>query len=184
MANYINNKVFFQALVEYKNKVNDFNNGLLKTKPKIPEFIGQCIVLLAEKMATSGSFVNYTWRDEMVEDGIENCIRYIDNFNPEKSQNAFGYFSLIIHNAFLRRIATEKEQLYAKFKSFRTNFAAEELDHTIVRGLTPDYIDQYILDYEASMARKKEKAAKRAAEVAAAKAAEVAAAKATPAQSA
>ena len=158
MANYINNKKFVEALTAYKVKVNDYNEGKLKEKPKIPEFIGKCILLLAERIATKGSFNGYSWKEEMIDDAIENCIKYLDNFNPEKSQNAFGYFSLIIHNAFLRRIAAEKAALYTKFKIYRTNYESDELDKTIVRGLTPDFIDQYIKDYEDGMERKKQKA--------------------------
>jgi len=60
--------------------------------------------------------VNYMFRDDMISDGIENCVQYIHNFDPEKSKNPFAYFTQIIHYAFLRRIQKEKKQLEIKTK--------------------------------------------------------------------
>ncbi len=52
----------------------------------------------------------------MICDGIENCVQYIHNFDPEKSKNPFAYFTQIIQYAFLRRIQKEKKQLEIKTK--------------------------------------------------------------------
>ena len=50
----------------------------------------------------------------MISDGIENCLQYIHNFNPEKSNNPFAYFTQIIYYAFIRRIQKEKKQAHVK----------------------------------------------------------------------
>ena len=109
--NYINNPDFLQALVDYKERK--------KTNPNepIPNYIGECFMKIAEGLSHKPNFINYTYRDEMIGDGIENCLMYFDNFNPEKSKNPFAYFTQIIWYAFLRRIDKEKKQTYIKYKA-------------------------------------------------------------------
>ena len=112
---YVNNKMFFEALVEFKKKVED---AKLKNNPR-PQpstYIGSCIMKIATHLSHKPNFTNYTFKEEMISDGIENSLQYIDNFNPEKSQNPFAYFTQIIYYAFLRRIEKEKKQLYTKYK--------------------------------------------------------------------
>ena len=72
---------------------------------------------IAEGLSHKPNFINYTYRDEMIADGIENCLMYFNNFNPDKSNNPFAYFTQIIYYAFLRRIMKEKKQLYVKYKA-------------------------------------------------------------------
>ena len=50
----------------------------------------------------------------MISDGIENCLQYLDNFNPKTSNNPFAYFTQIIYYAFVRRIQKEKKQITIK----------------------------------------------------------------------
>jgi DNA-directed RNA polymerase specialized sigma24 family protein len=75
------------------------------------------------------------FKDDMISDGIENCIQYLHNFNPEKSQNPFAYFTQIIHFAFLRRIQKEKRQLEIKNKILeRTGFDEVFTDDNHIDG--------------------------------------------------
>tara|TARA_R110001606_G_scaffold242960_2_gene390818 strand:- start:8347 stop:8823 length:477 start_codon:yes stop_codon:yes gene_type:complete len=119
---YVNNKEFLAALEAYaldveKAKLND------KPKPQIPRYVGECFLKIANHLSYKPNFVNYMFKDDMICDGIENCVRYIYNFNPEKSKNPFAYFTQIIYYAFLRRISQEKKQLEIKNKILeRTNF--------------------------------------------------------------
>ena len=88
-----------------------------KEPPRVSEYIGECIYKIATRLSTKPNFINYSYRDEMICDGIENCLQYINNFNPEKSQNAFAYITQIIYYAFLRRIQKEKKQAAIKHKA-------------------------------------------------------------------
>ena len=86
-------------------------------KPQVSNYIGECILKIANHLSYKPNFINYTYRDEMIADGIENCIMYFRNFDPDKSKNPFAYFTQIIYYAFLRRIMREKKQLYVKYKA-------------------------------------------------------------------
>ena len=112
---YVNNKDFLAALEQYAIDVaRAKENG--DPKPQIPRYIGECFLKIANHLSYKPNFVNYMFKDDMICDGIENCVRYIHNFNPEKSKNPFAYFTQIIHYAFLRRIQKEKKQLEIKTK--------------------------------------------------------------------
>ena len=124
--NYIDNKKFFQAMVEYKESIEEAEETG-EPKPQIPNFIGECFMQIAEHLSYKPNFINYTFRDAMISDGIENCIQYIHNFDPKKSQNPFSYFTQIIYYAFLRRIQKEKKQLYVKYKSLENAITEDEL---------------------------------------------------------
>ena len=112
---YVNNKEFLYAIVAYKQDIKDAEEAGLP-KPVIPRYIGECFLKIATHLSYKPNFVNYMFKDDMVCDGIENCVQYINNFNPEKSTNPFAYFTQIIHYAFLRRIQKEKKQLEIKQK--------------------------------------------------------------------
>lgn len=115
---YVSNKELLVAMVEYRNLTQEWkSNGSKGSKPRVTDYIGECILKIAEHISFMPNFASYTYKDEMVCDGIENCLRYIDNFNPEKSKNPFAYFTQIIHFAFVRRIHKEKKQQYVKYKS-------------------------------------------------------------------
>lgn len=113
---YINNKQFLAALVDYKKKCKEATEAN-KPLPKVPNYIGECILLLATRWTSKPSYANYPFRDEMISDAIENCFLYMHNFNEEKTQNPFAYFTQIIKFACWRRIDREKKQLYVKMKS-------------------------------------------------------------------
>ena len=110
---YVNNKEFTQAVAEYNDSVK-LAESKGKTPPKMTEYIGECIYKIATRLSTRPNFINYTYRDEMICDAIENCIQYIGNFNREKSNNAFAYITQICYYAFLRRIQKEKKQVFIK----------------------------------------------------------------------
>jgi len=106
---YVNNKDFLEAITAFKNKVREAEEQE-KTRPRIPHYIGDCFLKIATHLSYKPNFVNYTFREDMISDGVENCVQYINNFDPEKSKNPFAYFTQIIYYAFLRRIQKEKRQ--------------------------------------------------------------------------
>ena len=119
---YVNNKDFLNALENYFAEVSRAEEKGLD-KPPIPRYVGECFLKIANHLSYKPNFVNYMFKEDMICDGIENCVRYIHNFNPEKSKNPFAYFTQIIYYAFLRRISLEKKQLEIKNKILeRSNF--------------------------------------------------------------
>ena len=112
---YVNNKEFLAALIKYRED-REIAEIQGKPRPIIPRYIGDCFLKIANHLSFKPNFVNYMFKEDMISDGIENCVQYIHNFNPEKSQNPFAYFTQIIHYAFLRRIQREKRQLEIKNK--------------------------------------------------------------------
>ncbi len=112
---YVNNKEFLAALIRHRENI-EIAEIQGKDKPRIPRYIGECFLKIATHLSFKPNFVNYMFKEDMISDGIENCVQYIHNFNPEKSQNPFAYFTQIIHYAFLRRIQKEKKQLEIKNK--------------------------------------------------------------------
>ena len=112
---YVNNKEFLAALIRHRENI-EIAEIQGKEKPRIPRYIGECFLKIATHLSFKPNFVNYMFKEDMISDGIENCVQYIHNFNPEKSQNPFAYFTQIIHYAFLRRIQKEKKQLEIKNK--------------------------------------------------------------------
>ena len=112
---YVNNKEFLYAIVAYKKAIVDAEEAG-QPKPRITNYLGECFLKIATHLSYKPNFVNYMFKDDMICDGIENCVQYINNFNPEKSNNPFAYFTQIIHYAFLRRIQKEKKQLEIRQK--------------------------------------------------------------------
>lgn len=108
---YVDNSKLLAAMIAYRQDVQSRTDG---SRPKIPEYVGECIMKIATRLSYRSNFVNYPFREEMVSDGIENCLQYIDNFDPAKSGNPFAYFTQIIYYAFIRRIQKEKKYLYTK----------------------------------------------------------------------
>ena len=108
-VHYVNNKEFLAAIVERKGLLKEAEESDLP-KPQVSNYLGECILKIANHLSYRPNFINYTYRDEMISDGIENSLQYIDNFDPEKSKNPFAYFTQIIYFAFIRRITKEKKQ--------------------------------------------------------------------------
>jgi hypothetical protein len=119
-AHYVNNKEFSQAVVDYVNLVKKAKTENTEI-PRITEYIGRCFLRIAEGLSHKPNFVRYTYREEMVMDGVENCIKAIMNYNIEAATrtgtpNAFAYFTQINYYAFIRRIMKEKKQQDIKFR--------------------------------------------------------------------
>ncbi len=127
--NYVNNRDFLDSLMVYRKMVEqDFfekndrypdkqdRSKNWEGKPRVPHYIGECFLKIATHLSYKPNFVNYMFREDMICDGIENCLQYIHNFDPGKSTNPFAYFTQIIYFAFLRRISKEKKQLEIKSK--------------------------------------------------------------------
>jgi hypothetical protein len=112
---YVNNKEFLEALIIYRESVKRAAETN-KPKPRISNYVGECFLKIANHLSYRPNFVNYMFKDDMICDGVENCVQYVDNFDPEKSKNPFAYFTQIIYYAFLRRIQREKKQLEIKNK--------------------------------------------------------------------
>ena len=140
---YVNNKEFTAAITEHNIAVKKaVKDGV--EPPRVSEYIGECIYKIATRLSTKPNFINYSYRDEMICDGIENCLQYINNFNGEKSQNAFAYVTQIIYFAFLRRIHKEKKQAAIKQRSItQAGYLFDTFD-TIdgdTTGMTNSYVD-------------------------------------------
>ena len=122
---YVDNKKFLVAMTEYRNLRIKAEEESTK-RPQVTNYIGECYLKIANHLSYRPNFINYTYRDDMISDGIENCLQYMDNFDPEKSKNPFAYFTQIIYYAFIRRIQKEKKQQQVKQKMI-ANFGEEQM---------------------------------------------------------
>ena len=168
-VHYVDNAVFLEAMIEYKKQyhISKSNDEEL---PIISEYLGSVFLKIAQRLSFRPNFINYAFKDDMISDGIENCLHYIHNFNPEKSTNPFAYFTQIIYYAFIRRIQKEKKQLYIKFKSMQNYEINSTYDGSANEGdnvdLAGDYknsdfrvmVDEFVDTFEKS---KKKKAVKK-----------------------
>ena len=137
---YVNNRELLEALIVYRAKVANAKENDLP-KPRNTTYLGECFLKIATHLSYKPNFVNYMFREDMISDGIENCVQYIHNFDPEKSRNPFAYFTQIIHYAFLRRIQKEKKQLEIKTKIIeKTGFdEVMAVDDNSLAGSSSDY---------------------------------------------
>jgi hypothetical protein len=107
-----------------------------KPHPPVTSYIGECFMSIADRLSRKPNFINYPYRDEMISDGIENCLLYAYNFDPKKSTNPFSYFTQIIYYAFLRRISKEKKQAYIKLKKIENS----NIDSTLKKWFRENYL--------------------------------------------
>ena len=136
---YVNNKELLEAMIVYRSKC-----AIAKEKgidpPAISNYLGECFLKIATHLSYKPNFVNYMFREDMIGDGIENCVQYIHNFDPNKSNNPFAYFTQIIYYAFLRRIQKEKKQLEIKTKIIeRTGYDQVMVVEEGAGGTSSDY---------------------------------------------
>jgi hypothetical protein len=150
---YVNNKDFLAAIVEYRMRVRkaaqkenpditdeELKNWSSPNKPRITNYLGECFLKIATHLSYKPNFVNYMFREDMISDGIENCVQYMLNFDPAKSSNPFAYFTQIIHYAFLRRIQKEKKQLEIKTKIIeKTGYDQVMVVEDGANGTSSDY---------------------------------------------
>ena len=171
-VHYVDNAVFLEAMIEYKKQyhISKSNDEEL---PIISEYLGSVFLKIAQRLSFRPNFINYAFKDDMISDGIENCLHYIHNFDPEKSSNPFAYFTQIIYYAFIRRIQKEKKQLYIKFKSMQNYEISPEyvnyMDYDEDFKAASDFknsdfrvmVDEFVDNFEKS---KKKKAVKKKSE--------------------
>ena len=145
---YVNNKEFLQAIIDWKEKVKDAESAG-EEQPPVTDYIGECFMKIAQHLSFRPNFINYSYKEEMIGDGIENCLQYVNNFNPEKSKNPFSYFTQIIYYAFIRRIQKEKKQTHVKHKiiekSMMPTFEQNPLDETNYGNQYMDYLQKNML---------------------------------------
>jgi len=168
-VNYIDKKAFLEAIIAYKAKCKKAAKAK-KPKPKISDYIANCLMLIAENVARKPCYSNYTFRDIMVSDAIENCIRYFDNFDPNHpSKNPFGYFTQYCIYAFSRRIWLEKKELYTKYKMAQQSGVLDDAEvaeleengeDNIQQGQLYDNISEFIGKFEKNLDKAKAKTAK------------------------
>ena len=156
---YVNNKEFLQAMIEWNERCN-IAKEKGETQPPITNYIGECFLKIANHLSYRPNFINYTYREEMISDGIENCLQYVHNFNPEKSDNPFAYFTQIIYYAFLRRIQKEKKQSHVKNKIIENMnvdmFLVQEQEGNLVNNPYTEYLQKnYLPDEDVYKPKKK-----------------------------
>ena len=127
---YVDNKKFLVAMTEWRLKYDKAEKAKRK-QPAVTNYIGECFLKIANHLSYRPNFINYTYRDDMISDGIENCLRYMSNFNPNKSNNPFAYFTQIIYYAFIRRIQKEKKQQDVKAKLIANSGAEMMMDSLV-----------------------------------------------------
>jgi hypothetical protein len=120
LRHYVDNEKFLKSMNEWKKEVKKAEKKGQK-RPPVTDYIAECFIMIAEHLSQRPNFINYPFREDMVGDGIENCIAYAHNFDSEKSSNPFSYFTQIIYYAFLRRIEREKKQSFIKYKCLQMN---------------------------------------------------------------
>ena len=157
---YVNNKEFLQAISDWKELVKEAESAG-EEQPPVTNYIGECFLKIAQHLSYRPNFINYTFREEMISDGIENCLQYVNNFNPEKSKNPFSYFTQIIYYAFIRRIQKEKKQSHVKHKMIEKamvpTFDQNPLDQTNYGNTYMDYLTKNMLPADGDVYKTKSK---------------------------
>lgn len=151
---YVNNKTLYEEMVKYREKLlSSQEDG--SSPPRIPNYIGECMMMICKKLSTKPNFMNYSYREDMIADGIENCIASVNNFDPTKSTNPFAYFTQIAWNAFIRRIQFEKKQTYIKHKNYQNSFLMNAYDEGVSMN-TNEFSDDVIRSFETKLQLTKE----------------------------
>lgn len=146
---YISNKKLYAAMIEHKNILEkSITDGV--DKPRIKDYIGECIVLICSNLAKKPNFSNYSYKDEFISDAIIDCISAVDNFDPLKTNNPFAYFTQIAWNAFVRRIHKEHKQTYIKHKNYEQMFIMNDFydDTENIRQKNNDISNEIIKSFE------------------------------------
>ena len=146
---YVDNKKFLVAMTEWRLKYDKAEKAKRK-QPAVTNYIGECFLKIANHLSYRPNFINYTYRDDMISDGIENCLQYMSNFNPNKSNNPFAYFTQIIYYAFIRRIQKEKKQTIIKqkliMKSGLDELVSQETDNQDYQNAYADFLRKNMIE--------------------------------------
>jgi hypothetical protein len=169
---YVNNTDFYNAIIQYKKSLRRAKRKK-EEEPRIPEYIGECIWKIAQKLSTKPCFIGYSYREEMIGDAVENCILYFKDYdpdynpdnNPNYKANPFAYFTQIIYYAFLRRISREEKNRYIIYKNFQetiSNVTGNALlvdsdDNLLMSTKTYDNINVFMDRFEKKEEAKKQK---------------------------
>lgn len=162
--NYVNNSDFYDAVVKYQKLVKEAKETG-KSQPIIPNYIGECILKIAERLSTKPCFSNYSFKNEMISDGIINGIASVLKFDASRSNNAFSYFTTIIYNSFIGRINTEEKSRYAVCKSLQNSltngsdydlFVDRDGRNVITKNLH-DNVNDFISKFENKEKNKRER---------------------------
>jgi len=147
---YVKNADFSQAVVDYVKKANECTERG-EPKPIVPNYVAECFLKIAEGLSHKANFVRYTYREEMVMDAVENCLKAIENYNLDTATrtgkpNAFAYFTQISWYAFLRRIDKEKRQQDIKMKyiveSGMSELVSEEISNNEAAIATHAFVEE------------------------------------------
>ena len=145
-AHYVDNKKFYETIVEYKKCLKHAKTEGVD-RPRIPEYAGECILKIAENLATKPCFINYSYKEEMISDGIENSITYFNDYDPKKGKNPFAYFTQVIYYAFLRRINKEEKSRYTALNNLMQNVVPNfHAGHNIISDEQNPLLNRDIFD--------------------------------------
>lgn len=174
--NYINNRDLYECIAEYHGRRRDAESQG-RDRPPMPNYVGECIMLLCRRMSTRYNFRNYSFREDMEADAIADCTNGFYNFDPDRFRNPFGYFSQVAWSAMIRRIGTEKKETYLKYKSLQNAVLAGAVfdspeGYTDSGAKRPasdgpdwmDIMDNVVSDFEANLERRRQRTLERRAE--------------------
>lgn len=157
---FIDNKRLYTDLVRYRSVCEDADRDG-KDRPRIPDAIGADLQKIVHRLGLMPNFAKYPFWEEMIDDGLENCIYAVDKFDPDRSTYPFSFFSQVAYNAFIRRINKEKKQLYIKHKLLEqfvvSNMHDVGLDQGAVEALDNPYMNELVRKFEATEAAKRDK---------------------------
>lgn len=151
---YVNNGDLYRAMVDYRQKYKQDEST------KISDYIGVCIMQICTRLSSKPNFSGYSYKDEMVSDGIENCLAAVKSFNPDKSKNPFAYFTQIAWNAFIRRITKEKKEVYIKHKNMVNLSIMQAIESSgegaeVVQANSNEVTDEVINSFESKLTKSK-----------------------------
>tara|TARA_B100000902_G_scaffold316131_1_gene307391 strand:+ start:116 stop:709 length:594 start_codon:yes stop_codon:yes gene_type:complete len=147
-AHYVNNADFSQAVVDHVKSLQEAKKSNQQL-PIVPDYIASCFLRIAEGLSHKSNFIRYTYREEMVMDAVENCLKAIENYNLEAATrtgkpNAFAYFTQITWYAFLRRIAKEKKQQEIKLKYLTKSDIGAFIDNELGDDMSQQVVGAFV----------------------------------------
>lgn len=151
--NYVNNRQLYETMKVYHAQVQEAKAKGTE-KPRVPNYVGECLFLIATKLSNKPQYYMYTFKQEMISEGVINCLEYIDNYNPNRYDNPFAYFTQIIKNAFLRRIERESKIRYHQYKMRLAQMSPSEYKNA-------DSLIAFVQSYDEYERKKLEKAKKK-----------------------
>lgn len=131
-AHYIDNERFLKEMTEYVNEYR-ISEKEGKDLPAVSEYVGECFLKIAKGLSFKNNFINYTYHEDFISDGVYCALLYAHNFDPEKSHNPFAYFTSLIYYAFVRRIKNERKQMYLKYKVVENSGIYESITNVVDR---------------------------------------------------